>query len=66
MGSLTCAPTIPPGKLRSISDPQQLLPLAKVALETHALGDSKARNDASLDLLACCRNGRKVCASDPG
>ena len=65
MGSLTCAPTRPPGKLRSITNPQQLLPLAKVALET-TLGDSKARNDASLDLLASCRNGRKVCASDPG
>ena len=65
VGSLTCAPTRPPGKLRSITNPQQLLPLAKVALETKALGDSKARNDASLDLLARC-NGRKVCPSDPG
>src|SRR4030095_5469158 len=33
----------------SITNPQQLLPLAKVALETKALGDSKARNEASLD-----------------
>ena len=62
VGFLTCAPTRPPGKLRSITNPQQLLPLAKVAFETKALGDSKARNGASLDLLACCRNGRKVCA----
>jgi len=50
----------------SIANPQQVFPLAIVALESHAHRDSKARNDASLDLLACCRNGRKVCASDPG
>ena len=52
MGSRTGAPTRPPGKLLSITNPQQLLPLAKVALETKALGDSKARNDASA-LFAC-------------
>jgi endonuclease G, mitochondrial len=34
VGSLTCAPTRPPG--RSITNPQQLLPLAKVAFESHA------------------------------
>ena len=31
MGSLTCAPTRPPGKLRSISDPQQGPPVGEVA-----------------------------------
>jgi hypothetical protein len=36
VGSLTCAPTIPLGKLRSICDPQQILPLSKVALKAHA------------------------------
>ena len=40
------------GKPRSISDPQQVLPLAKVALEAHALGNLEARDDAPLDLLA--------------
>jgi hypothetical protein len=37
---------------RSISDPQQVFPLAKVALEAHALGDLKCRDDAALDLLS--------------
>jgi hypothetical protein len=40
------------GSHKSISDPQQILPLAKVALEPHALGDPKRRDDASLDFLA--------------
>jgi hypothetical protein len=37
---------------RSISDPQQVFPLLKVALEAHAFGDLKGRDDARLDLLA--------------
>jgi hypothetical protein len=40
----------------SIANPQKTLPLAKVGLEAHAFGDLKCSNDASLDLLACCRN----------
>jgi hypothetical protein len=52
VGSLTCAPTIPPGKLQLISDPQQILPLTKVTLEAHALRDPKRRNDATFDCLA--------------
>jgi hypothetical protein len=36
----------------SISDPQQVLPLAKVALKAYALGHLKRRDDAPLDLLA--------------
>ena len=52
MGSLTCAPTIPPRKLRSISDPQQILPLPQFPFEAQALGDPKRRDDAPLDLLA--------------
>jgi hypothetical protein len=34
-----------------IADTQQVLPLPKVALETHALGNLKRRYDASLDVL---------------
>jgi len=37
---------------RSISNPQKALPLAKVALEGHALGYPEGRDDAPLDLLA--------------
>ena len=36
----------------SITDPQQVLPLAKFALEAHALGKPEARDDAPLDFLA--------------
>jgi hypothetical protein len=36
----------------SIADAQQVLPLAKVPLEPHALGDLKCRDDAAFDLLA--------------
>jgi hypothetical protein len=39
-------------KLQSIAHAQQVFPLAKVALESHALGDLKRRYDAALDLLA--------------
>ena len=35
----------------SIAYPQQVLPLAKVALEPLALGHLKRRDDATLDLL---------------
>ena len=52
MGSLTCAPTRPPGKLRSISDPQQILPLPQPAFEAQALGHPKRRDHAPLDCLA--------------
>jgi hypothetical protein len=38
-------------KQLSISDPQQLLPLPKVAFEAHAFGNLESRDDASLDLL---------------
>ena len=41
-------------------DPQQVLPLAIVAFEAHALGDLKTRDDASLDLLASLWPGRLV------
>jgi hypothetical protein len=34
------------------ANPQQVLPLAKVALESHALGNLKRRDDAALDLLS--------------
>ena len=37
MDSLTLAPTIPRGRPRSVSDPQKVFPLAKVALEAKAL-----------------------------
>ena len=40
------------GMIASIADPQQFLPLSKVALEAHALGDSKRYNHAPLDLPA--------------
>jgi hypothetical protein len=36
----------------SIANAQQVFPLAKLALESHALGDSKRRDEAALDLLA--------------
>ena len=36
----------------SIVNPQKFLPLPKVTLEAHALGDSKRGDDAALDLLA--------------
>jgi hypothetical protein len=35
----------------AIANSQQVLPLAKVALEAHAFGDLKRRDDTSLDLL---------------
>jgi hypothetical protein len=34
------------------SNAQQVLPLAKVALEAHAFGDLEGRDQATLDLLA--------------
>ena len=40
------------GLERPIVNPQQALPLAKFALEPHALGHPKCRDDAALDLLA--------------
>jgi hypothetical protein len=40
------------GKPRSISDPQEALPLAKLTLKAHALGDLECRDDTPLDLLA--------------
>jgi hypothetical protein len=40
------------GKSCSISDPQQVLPLAKFALKAHAFCNLEARDDTSLDLLA--------------
>ena len=45
---------------RSITDPQQILPLAKLALEAHALGDAEARDDAPLDLLAALSGSFEV------
>jgi hypothetical protein len=36
----------------SIANAQQVFLLAKLALESHALGDSKRRDEAALDLLA--------------
>ena len=36
----------------SISNPQQFLPLSKVALEPDALGDLERRDQTSFDLLA--------------
>jgi hypothetical protein len=33
-------------------DSQQILPLPKIALEAHAFGDLKSRDDTSLDVLA--------------
>ena len=35
-----------------MSNPQEVLPLSKVALEAHALGGLKCRDDTPLDLLA--------------
>jgi hypothetical protein len=40
------------GGHKSISNTQEGLPLAKVALEAYALGDLKRRDDTSLDLFA--------------
>ena len=40
------------GSHKSISNPEQVLLLAKLALETHAFGDLEARDDAPFDLLA--------------
>ena len=37
---------------RSVSDPQNVLRLAKFAFEAHALGDLECRDDTALDLLA--------------
>jgi hypothetical protein len=36
----------------SISNPQQFLPLAKLALEPHALGNPETLDDAPLDFFA--------------
>jgi hypothetical protein len=36
----------------SIANPQQMLPLAKVATEAHAFGNLKGRDQASLDGLS--------------
>ena len=36
----------------SIANAQQVLPLAKVTVEPHALGNLKRRDETSLDLLA--------------
>jgi hypothetical protein len=45
--------TMVPGGLQfSITNTQQVFPLAEIALEAHALGDLKRRDDSSLDLLA--------------
>jgi hypothetical protein len=43
-----------------IVNSQQVLPLAKVAVEAHALGDPKRRDDASLDLLAALSGSFEV------
>ena len=45
------------GSHKSISNPQQVLPLAKLALEAHAFGDLEGRDDAPLDLLARLSGG---------
>ena len=45
------------GENRSISDPQEALPLAKVALKAHAFGDLEYRDDTPLDLLAGLSGG---------
>jgi hypothetical protein len=39
---------------RSISNAQQIVPLAKVALEAHALGDLEARDDTPPDFVRFC------------
>jgi hypothetical protein len=36
------------------SDSQKVLPLAKVALEAHALGDLEARDDTPPDFVRFC------------
>jgi hypothetical protein len=43
---------VPGGVQFSITNTQQVFPLAEIALEAHALGDLKRRDDSSLDLLA--------------
>jgi hypothetical protein len=48
------------GELSSPANPHQKFPLAKVALETQALGDLKRRDDASLDLLAALSGSFEV------
>ena len=40
------------GSHKSISNPEQVLPVAKLAFEAHALGYPEGRDDAPLDLLA--------------
>ena len=59
MGSLTCAPTIPLGKPRSICDLQQLLPLPEFALEPHALRNPKRRFAGFGDTLFGTNRGGK-------
>ena len=48
---------VPGGLQFSIANPQQVFPLAKVALEANAFGDLKARYDASLNPLARLTGG---------
>jgi hypothetical protein len=43
---------VPGGLQFSITNTQQVFPLAEIALEAHALGDLKRRDGTSLDLLA--------------
>ena len=40
------------------ANPQEILPLAKIATKAHAFGYLKARDNASLDLLASLWPGR--------
>jgi len=42
----------------SIADAQQVLPLAKFALEAHALGNLKRRDDQKLQCETAARKGR--------
>jgi hypothetical protein len=44
---------------RSVSDPQQILPLAEFSLKAHALGNLEARDDAPLDLAPPLSLGRQ-------
>jgi hypothetical protein len=49
---------------RSISNPEQMLPLAKFALKTHALGDLECRDDTcSISLLGFSRHAVEGVAS---
>src|SRR4029077_73402 len=41
----------------SITDPQEVLPLSKVALEAHACDNPEARDDAPLNFLAGLASG---------